>query len=475
MLRMKKEVTFGLVVGTRGFFNPDLAAKGRELLLQRMRQLGYRCVIPPAEMTTAGAVETRADARKFAHAFSSKRDEIDGIIISLPNFGDELAVIQTLEMAGLNVPVLVHAFDDELGKLDGAQRRDAFCGKISVCNNLYQYGIHFTDTSFHTCAVESDAFAADINRFARVCRVVGGLKGARIGAIGARPAAFQTVRASEKLLQASGITVVPTDLSEIFSAAEKLADESPDVKTKITEIRAYGKVAADVKPDSIARVARLSLVIERWLDENEIDAAAVQCWTSVQQNYGCCACASSSMLSEKLRPVACEVDIAGAVSMYALVLATGQPAALVDWNNNYGQDRDKCIAQHCSNYPKSFIGGEIEITHPWAISAKMGKDRCFGGISGKAVPGPFTYCRVSTDDRAGRIKAYVGEGEFTDEPCSMLGGIAICKIPGLQRLLKHMCARGFEHHGAMARTHVAEVVAEAFGKYMGWDVYQHQG
>ena len=120
--------------------------------------------------------------------------------------------------------MLVQACDDDLDKLDVANRRDAFCGKLSVCNNLYQYGIPFTNTSLHTYPIDSQHFAKDLGFFARVCRVVKGLRSARIGAIGARPAAFQTVRFSEKILQAAGITVIPVDLSEIIFGAQALTD-----------------------------------------------------------------------------------------------------------------------------------------------------------------------------------------------------------------------------------------------------------
>jgi L-fucose isomerase-like protein len=177
-----------------------LARRGREQLLARIENLGHRAIILPAAATPTGAIETIVDARKCADHFNQQRNEIDGVIVCLPNFGDELGIVNTLHYAQLNKPVLVQASSDELDKLDTVRRRDAFCGKISVCANLYQYGIPFTDTASHTVALDSPAFSADLDFFAGICRVVNGLRKARIGAIGARPAAFQTVRASEKLL-----------------------------------------------------------------------------------------------------------------------------------------------------------------------------------------------------------------------------------------------------------------------------------
>ncbi len=473
MRSVQEKTTFGVLVGTRGLFNAALAVEGRRRLLARLEELGYGAVVLPREATPTGAIETRADARQCARLFAAERARIDGVIVSLPNFGDELGVIETLAGAKLNVPVLIHAEDDAIGKLDTQHRRDGFCGKLSVCNNLYQYGIPFTDTTYHTCRVEGEEFAADLRRFAATGRVVRGMRGCRIGAIGARPTAFQTMRISEKLLQASDITLVTADLSEILGAAQRRADTAPEVLDKVEETRAYGRIAPGIPDTALVKSAKLSLALEEWVREHEVDGAGVQCWTSVQENYGCGACVSMSMLSEKLLPCGCEVDVGGVLGMYALTLATGQPAALLDWNNNYGGDRNMCICTHCSSYPRSFIGREVEVGTQAVLGASLGEENCFGAIKGKVAPGPFTFARVSTDDPRGLVKAYVGEGEFTDDPCDMDGGIAVCRIAGLQALMKYLCANGFEHHGAMARSHVAEAVAEAFRTYLGWSTYRH--
>jgi len=472
---MRSKTTFGLIVGTRGFFSPQLAAEGRRQLVAKLDNMGYECVILPEDVTPTGAIETLDDAKKCARLFQERRDEIAGIIVALPNFGDELGVVNTLNLAKLDVPVLVQASDDDIDKVDVANRRDSFCGKLSVCSNLYQYDIPFTDTTYHTCAIEGDVFAGDIDFFARVCHVANGLRNARIGAIGARPAAFQTVRFSEKLLQGSGITVVTVDLSEIISAAQKLDDKASEVEQKLAEIHDYGTIPEYIRQERILKQAKLSVAIEDWVSENDIQAAAVQCWTSIQENYGCAACLSMSMLGEKLIPCACEVDVAGVIGMYALSLATGNPSALLDWNNNYGDDRDMCVCTHCSNYPKSFIGKQVEIANLDVLGASLGAENCFGAVKGKVAAGPMTYFRISTDDRAGKIRAYLGEGEFTDDPFDMSGGIAICRIPRLQSLMKHLCKNGFEHHVGMVRSHSADVVAEAVSTYMKWELYHHQG
>ena len=307
-MKNKKKMCFGVIIGTRAYFNSELAKDVRKQLLETLTKEGYDYVILPEDATPTGSSSIETDGLKCAKLFRENRDRIDGIIVSLPNFGFEIGIINAISVADLNVPVLVQACDDENDKVDLDSRRDAFCGKISVCNNLYQYGIPFTDTTLHTYSIYSDLLAADINKFAAICRVVNGLRHARIGAIGTRPAGFQTVRASEKLLQASGITVVPVDLSEILSAARKIEDADETLQAKLKEIRQYAAVPEQYN-DKLILQAKFGVAVEQWMEANEIDAVAIQCWNSLEQNYGCAACVTMSMLSEKLIPAACEVDM----------------------------------------------------------------------------------------------------------------------------------------------------------------------
>ncbi len=240
--RNLRPIRLGLVVGSREFFNGAPALQTREELLKQLDGLNVASAILPVDATKNGAVQSRDDARRYAAFFREQRETIDGLVICLPNFGDEIAISELVNEARLNVPILLQASNDEIDKVDVKSRRDAFCGKFSVANNFYQYGVPFTDTTTHTCDVDGAEFAADLDRFVRVCRVVRGLKHARIGSIGARTGAFQTMRFSEKLLQASGLTVITVDLSEIIFAANALSDDAPEVKAKLEEIGAYGRI-----------------------------------------------------------------------------------------------------------------------------------------------------------------------------------------------------------------------------------------
>lgn len=466
---------FGIIIGTRAYFNSELAKDVRKQLLKTLADEGYDYVILPEDATPTGSssIETREDGLKCAELFRQNRDRIDGIIVSLPNFGFEIGIINAISVADLNVPVLVQACDDENDKVDLDSRRDAFCGKISVCNNLYQYGIPFTDTTLHTYSIYSELLAKDINKFAGICRVVNGLRHARIGAIGARPAGFQTVRASEKLLQKSGITVVPVDLSEILGAARKIEDTDAELLKKLEEIKRYAAVPKEYS-DKLVLQAKFGVAVERWIEANQIDAVAVQCWDSLEQNYGCAACVTMSMLGEKLLPAACEVDIAGAVSMYALTLAAQGQSALLDWNNNFAEDRNKCVCTHCGNFPKSFVRNDLKLGTLGVLGRTLGKVNTFGAVYGKVTKGDFTFFRISTDDTKGAIKAYLGTGEITDDPYGMDGCIAVTKVNNLQTLMKYICKNGFEHHVAMVRNDVKEILNEAIEDYLGWNLYVHE-
>lgn len=472
---IKKRMCFGVIIGTRAYFNSALATDVRKQLLKTLDDLGYDYVILPEDATPTGSssIETREDGLKCAELFRQNRDRIDGIIVSLPNFGFEIGIINAISVADLRVPVLVQACDDDNDKVDLDSRRDAFCGKISVCNNLYQYGIPFTDTTIHTYSIYSPLLAEDLRKFAGVCRVVNGLKHCRIGQIGTRPLGFNTCRASEKLLQASGITVVPADLSEILFAAEAIADDDPQLVEKMSSLRCYAAVP-DNYQDKVIKIGKLGVAIDRWIEAQQVDAVAMQCWDSLELNYGCASCSVMSMLSEKLIPAACETDIAGAVSMLALTLASEEPSALADWNNNFAENRNKCVCTHCGNFAKSFIRNDIKLAPLGVLGRTLGKVRTFGAVNGKVTEGEFTFFRISTDDPKGYIKSYLGEGKITNEPYAMDGCIAVTEVDNLQKLMKYICKNGFEHHVALVRGNVADIVNEAVENYLGWKIYRHE-
>lgn len=468
---MKKRMTMGLIVGNRGFFPDHLAKDGREEMIKVLEDSGIEVVAVQPEETKYGAIETHAEARKCADLFRSRADDIDGVIVSLPNFGDERAVADTLRLSKLEVPVLIQATPDSSSKMTIQFRRDSFCGKMSVCNNLTQYGIPYSLTSLHTVQPDSDQFRDDLQRFAAVCRVVRGLDGVRIGAIGARPAAFNTVRYSEKLLEGAGISVETVDLSEIMGRTERMTQDDHAVQQKLKAINNYVNTGG-VPKEALLRMAKLAAVVEQWMEETEVAMSAVQCWTAVEEYYGVVPCTMMSMMSDSLLPSACEVDVCGVIAMYMMQLASESPSALLDWNNNYGEDPDKAVCFHCSNLPKHFFQ-DVKMDYQEIIAGSVGKENTFGTVVGRVKTAPFTFTRISTDEYSGAICGYVGEGRFTDDPLTTFGGYGVAEIPNLQELLQFICENGFEHHVAANLSSVAAAVHEAAIRYLGWDMYRH--
>jgi len=466
-----KQTTLGVIIGNRDFFPDKLVAEARTEILDLFKQLQITAVLLGTEDSKLGGVETFADAQKCAALFKKHADDIDGILVVLPNFGDEKGVAETIKLSGLTVPVLIQAYPDDLGKMDVVNRRDAWCGKISVSNNLYQYGIKYSLTTKHVVSPKDESFITDLKNFTAVCRVVNGLRKVRIGAVGARPTAFNTVRYSEKLLQRNGISVTTVDLSEILGNANKLTADDKSVKEKLEKIHAYTNTGL-TPPDKLVQIAKLDVVLADFMVENSLDATAIQCWTSIQKNYGCNVCTSMSMMSENMLPSACEVDVTGTLTMYAMQLASTSPSALVDWNNNYADDDTKCVLFHCGNWAKSFLP-DITISTAPILGTSVGTENTYGALDGRTPAMPLTYGRISTDDCKGIIKAYIGEGELTDDALKTFGNRAVAQINNLQGLMNYVCRNGFEHHVVMNASKTAGILKEAMENYLGWEVYQH--
>ena len=463
--------TLGVIIGNRDFFPDKLVSEARSEIVGLFKKLDITPVLLDETVTKLGGVETFAEAGKCAALFKQHADTIDGILVVLPNFGDEKGVAETIKLSGLNVPVLIQGYPDNLDKMDVVNRRDAWCGKISVCNNLYQFGIKYSLTNKHVVSPTDESFIADLANFIAVCKVVKGLRKVRIGAVGARPGAFNTVRYSEKILQRNGISVTTVDLSEILGNANKLTGDDKPVKAKLEKIHAYANTGK-TPPDRLVQIAKLDVVLADFMDEHSLDATAIQCWTSLQKNYGCNVCTSMSMMSENMLPRACEVDVTGTLSMYAMQLASGSPSALVDWNNNYADDDTKCVLFHCGNWAKSFLP-DIQISTAPIIGTSVGTENTYGALDGRTPASPLTYGRISTDDCKGVIKAYVGEGELTNDSLNTFGNRAVAQINNLQGLMQYVCRNGFEHHVVMNASKTAGILKQAFENYLGWETYRH--
>jgi len=464
-------LTFGIIVGNRGFFPGHLASSGREAMISAIQRAGFASVVLEPGETRHGAIESYEEARHCADLFRQHADKLNGIVVTLPNFGDERAIADAIRLADLHIPVLVQATPDHAGKMTIAYRRDSFCGKMSACNNLMQYRIPYSLTAKHTVDPASEGFQEDLLWFSQVCRVVRGLKNLRIGALGARPQAFNTVRYSERILESSGISVITLDLSEVLGRIERMHDHDDAAQAKLAAIRRYVPTG-NVPETALLKMAKLGAVIDGWMAETHTSITAIQCWTSLEEYFGVVPCTIMSMMSEALLPSACEVDIPGTLSMHMLALASGTPSALLDWNNNYGDADDKAVCFHCSNLPKHFFQ-EVAMDFQAIIAGTVGMENTFGTCVGRVKPGAMTFARYSTDDRRGIVRGYTGSGQFTNDPLETFGGAGVVEISQMQKLLRFICREGFEHHVAANFSTVAPAIHEAATRYLGWESHHH--
>ncbi|MDB0033672.1 L-fucose/L-arabinose isomerase family protein [Alphaproteobacteria bacterium] len=463
--------TLGIIIGNRDFFPDHLITEARNEILSIFKNKKINPILLGDSDTKLGGVETFLEAQKCANLFKAHQEEIEGILVILPNFGDEKGVADTIRLSGLNVPVLIQATPDDLDKMQPSNRRDAYCGKISVCNNLYQYGIKFSLTQSHVLSLSSSEFDRELDQFLSVCRVVKGMRRVRIGAVGARPQAFNTVRYSEKILERHGISVTTMDLSEVLGKAKVLKDDNKSVKESLAKITGYGDTTS-TPSEKLLQLSRLDVVLNEFVETNKLDATAIQCWTSIQENYGCNVCTSMSMMSENMLPSACEVDVTGTLTMYAMQLASNSPSALVDWNNNYEEDEEKCVLFHCGNWAKSFLP-DLKISTAPILGSVFGEEKTHGALDGRTPASPLTYGRISTDDNLGKIKCYFGEGDLTDDPLNTFGTRAVAKVPNLQELMRYVCNNGYEHHVVMNASKTKDILYESCSNYLGWDVKIH--
>jgi len=466
---LSEKPKIGFIPANRGFFSSELAAKMRQETIAAMEKLGIEVVVPGEDQTEVGCVQSLKEAEICADLFRAAN--VQGILVGAVNFGEEQSVAWTIRKAGLDVPVMIFGCQEEETLTMNTRRRDAFCGLLSIGDVLRQINAKYTVARRPICYPSDDSFAQDLDWFVRVCRVVCGVRNARYGQIGARPDAFWTCRYNEKQLQRLGATAVTLDLSEAIGGANAIADDDPEVQTLVASIGQYADVSA-VKPESVVRSAKLELFLRRFKEENGIDAFGIQCWTSIQANYGVCSCATMSRLGDEGVPCACESDIMGTLSMHAAMLASGNAAGLADWNNLHNEDDELANIWHCGVFPASFAKTppKLGVQEIIASSGAAKYEDSQGTVEFVAKPSPLTLFRVTQDPDCG-WHAVVAEGAFEDNPAVTFGAYGWCRIPNLQRLYREVLLRQFPHHVAMTQSHIGNVLWEAFGNYLGMNVY----
>ncbi|MHB1033286.1 MAG: L-fucose/L-arabinose isomerase family protein [Pirellulales bacterium] len=461
------KIKLGFVPAKRGVFNAQLAAKMRDATVRVMEEFGAEVVVPAVGQTEAGCVSNLQEAERCAAMF--REAGIEGLVIGAMNFGDEQSAVSAARDARLDVPILIFGCQEEQTLTHGAARRDSFCGLLSIGEALRQVGLKYTTARRPICFPSDESFRRDLDWFARICRVTNGVRRARYGQVGTRPEAFWTCRYDEKQLQRLGPTTVVIDLSEVMAGVNRLADDDPAVTEIVRDFGRYADASA-VAPAAVTRMAKLELVLKRWREANRLDAMAVQCWRSMQDNFGICACAVMSRLTDAGTPCACEADILGALSMHACQLASGGPAALADWNNLHNEDAELVNLWHCGVFPGSFAKCKPKLAaHGGMVAGGYPAERAQGTVEFVMSETGLTLARVTQD--GGAWKAVLAEGRVEDNPAESFGAYGWCRVPNLARLYREILLEHFPHHVAITRQRAGNVLWEAFGKYLGFQVY----
>ena len=461
------KTVFALFFGNRGFFPASLIASARQEMSSVLKTLGHDVLMLDADATRHGAVETPREGQVYANFLRENRGKFGGVILSLPNFGDETGAVAALKEAG--VPILIQAYPDELDQMSPATRRDSFCGKISIMDVFRQYGVKFTALKPHTVTPSSDRFRANVDEFDRICRVVNGLDGMTVGAIGARTTPFKTVRIDEVTLQRYGITVETFDLADIFARMRAVQPGEDVYKAKLEMMTGYASWEG-VPNEAFDKIIRLGVTLDKLVDECQLDALAVRCWTEMQTQLGISPCVLMGALNDGGVASACEVDVGNAVAMRALSLASYEPAACLDWNNNYADDDDKCILFHCGPVPASMMAGQGHISDHAILANAVGKGNGYGCNVGRIAPMDFTFGSLMTDE--GKLKMYLGEGKFTSDPIAddFFGCAGVAQVAHLQEVLLHVGMQGHRHHVSVTPGWVKAPAREALGHYLGFDI-----
>jgi len=467
-----QKTTFALFFGNRGFFPASLIAGAREEMKRELNALGHDVLMLDESATRYGAVETPLEGEVYANFLRANRGKFGGVIVCLPNFGDETGAVAALQEAG--VPIWIQAYPDDYDRMGPATRRDSFCGKISIMDVFRQYGVKFSALKPHTVQPGSDKFKANIDEFDRVCQVVKGVKGMVIGAIGARTTPFKTVRIDEVALQRHGVTVETFDMSDVFHRMRAIQPASAGFSDKAQQLREMS--SWDAVPDkAFDQIVRLSVTLDQMIQEARLDAVAIRCWTEIQLQMGISPCVAMGSLNDLGLAAACEVDLGNALAMKAMHLASYQPVGLLDWNNNYYDEDDKCILFHCGPMPASLMEGKGTITDHSILMNSVGEGNGYGCNQGRIKPMDFTFSSLMTDE--GRVKMYVGEGKFTSDPipANFFGVAGVAEIPNLQDVLLHIGVNGHRHHVSVTPGRVSKPLVEALQHYLGFDLAIPQG
>ena len=454
-----------VLVSNRGFFPGSVIASAHEEMKKALESCGVEALELPREATKYGAVETTDDGRIYADFLKEHAGEYDGLIICLPNFGDENGIKAAIK--DVTVPILLQAYPDEFGKMDFANRRDAFCGKLGLCAVLKQMKVKFVSGEPFVMHPLSAEFKKELTDFIEICRVVKGMRRVRLGVMGARTTAFKSVRFDEGAMESLGIDTETLDETQVFAKINSISDNDPRLESWKKDLLASSNTC-DTPAYAILNQCKLGVALEELYEEMHLDVMAIRCWSELQYEYKIAPCAIMGLLNQRKMPIVCETDASNAPAMLALTLASDSGTGCLDVNNNYGNEADKCILFHCGPLPMDLLVGPGHMEEHKMFTKTQGENCSWGVNVGKIKPGTITICGMRTEN--GQLRYFVEKGEIIDAPVDegFFGTYGILKMDNLQTKLRHMAEEGFRHHALITTGDHVRSVQEALSKYLGY-------
>lgn len=454
-----------ILVANRGFFPSSVIESARDEMRKAVESIGAEALLIAPDKVRYGAVETGAEGRIFNDFLKQHAGEYDGLIICLPNFGDENGIKEAIR--DVTTPILLQAYPDELGKMDFANRRDAFCGKLGLCAVLKQMKVPFIAGEPFVMHPLSEDFHRELSDFAAVCRIVKTMRHMRIGVLGARTTAFKSVRFDEGALESKGADVETFDLTQIFAMMDKISDNDPRIEAWRADLQTVSRIE-DAPEKAIIDQCKLGIALEELRQDMKLDVMAIRCWSELQYEYKIAPCTVMGVMNNRQTPVVCETDATNAPAMLALALASEKGVGCVDINNNYGDEADKCIVFHCGPLPIDLLTGPGHMEEHKMFVKTQGKNCSWGVNVGRIKPGVVTICGMRTED--GQVRYFVEKAEVVDVPVDeeFFGTCGVVQLDGLQTKLRRMAEEGFRHHAIIALGDHTRAIRDAFNKYLGY-------
>ena len=454
-----------LLVANRGFFPSSVIESAYEEMRQAAAKVGVELLEIAKDKVKYGAVETTQEGMIYHDFLEEHHGEYDGVIICLPNFGDENGIKAALR--DINVPVLLQAYPDEIGKMDFARRRDAFCGKLGLCAVFKQMGFKFTSGKPFVMHPLSDAFHKELTEFVAICNIVKKMRYMRLGVFGARTTAFKSVRFDEGAMERLGCDTESFDFTAVMEKYNEISADSEEAKFFREKLLATADFS-DAADYALDNLSRFGATLMWFVKDQKLDAISVRCWSELQHLLHIAPCSLLGIFNSLGIPASCETDASNSIAMMALHAASGTPCGCLDINNNYGEEENKAILFHCGPLPVELMTGPGHIEEHLMFTKTQGENCSWGLNVGHIKPGVVTFAGARTEN--GEVHYYVEKGVVTEDQIEdgYFGTPGVIEVENLQDKLFSMQEEGFRHHTIItAGDHVREV-EEALSKYLGY-------